>query len=176
MSAAVSRLLSLLHGGPQVIRNGLGFPLTVIAKKLSLGTFCWVFMIFMALLAITALLPRLRLLSLPWRPGCHRRCHPRTRVEKAPAAGPWLAQFIWTLFLYLHRFTKYKVLTKLSYNSDWEEKVTGHEIVDAIECLALRFCGAFAWRLKYCTTVVRLWSWRRSTSSLPSFSFFFFLE
>ena len=33
MSAAVSRLLSLLHGGPQVIRNGLGFSLTVIAKK-----------------------------------------------------------------------------------------------------------------------------------------------
>ena len=33
--------------------------------------------------------------------------------------------------------------------------MTGHEIVDAIECLALRFSGAFAWRLKY---MVLQWS------------------
>ena len=33
--------------------------------------------------------------------------------------------------------------------------MTGHEIVDAIECLALRFCGAFAWRLEY---IVLRWS------------------
>ena len=131
----------------------------------------------MALLAITALLPRLRLLSLPWRPGCHRRCHPRTRVEKAPLAGPWLALFIWTWFLYLHRFKRYEVFPKLQYNSDWKEEKSRHEIVDAIECLALLFSGAFAWRSNYgAYSGLLLKSGAESTSSLPSFFFLLFLK
>ena len=42
----------------------------------------------------------------------------------------------------------------LSYKTNWKNEVTEQEIVDAIECMALRFCGAFAWRVKQCSTVV----------------------
>ena len=88
MSAAVSRLLSLLHGGPQVIRNGLGFLLTVIAKKTVFGHILLSFFGFYGSPCHHCTASTVEAALIALEAGLSSALPPRTRVEKAPAAGP----------------------------------------------------------------------------------------
>ena len=88
MSAAVSRLLSLLHGGPQVIRNGLGFLLTVIAKKNCLWAHFVKFFDFYGSPCHHCTASAVEAALIALEAGLSSALPPRTRVEKAPAAGP----------------------------------------------------------------------------------------